>query len=119
MPADSMEAGEEGFLAGLRRCGCEADKRNDVIVFAVVAMGGRHAGRPMETGVNVTELVAWPGVPPHWVHLPATVTFVRTNAQPSRVPGWLMHSRNISGWGNAKEPAQAWIAHARSVLEEA
>lgn len=113
-----MEVGEEGFLAGLRRCGCEPDKRNDVVVFTVVAAGGSHAGEAIETGVSVGELAAWPSVPPHWVHLPRSITFTRTNSKPSPVSGWLMHSRNIVGWGNAEEPAQGWIAHARSVIEE-
>jgi hypothetical protein len=119
MAADPMEAGEEGFLAGLRRCGCEPENRGDVVVFGTVAIGGTHAGEIVETGVSVGELSAWPGVPPHWVHLPASVAIARTNSQPSPVHGWLMHSRNITGWGNAEEPAQAWIAHARSVIEEA
>lgn len=113
-----MEAGKEGFLAGLRRCGCEPEKRNDVIVFSVIAVSGSHAGQSVETGVNAGELAAWPGVPPHWVHLPRSIAFVHTNSQPSLIPGWLMHSRNIAGWGNAEEPTQAWIAHARSVIEE-
>lgn len=119
MAADPMEAGDEGFLAGLRRCGCDPARRGDVIVFSTAAIGGSHAGEIVETGVSVGELSAWPGVPPHWVHLPASVAIARTNSQPSPVHGWLMHSRNITGWGNAEEPAQAWIAHARSVIEEA
>lgn len=113
-----MEAGEDGFLAGLRRCGCEPEKRHDVIVFSVVAVGGSHAGESIETGVSAIELAAWPTVPPHWVHLPGFITFTRTNSQGSPIPGWLAHSRNIVGWGNAEEPAQGWIAHARSVIEE-
>jgi len=112
------EIGEEGFLAGLRRCGCNPQHRHDVIVFAVEVIGGSHAGLAIESGVSVGELAAWPSAPPHWVHLPAAVEIGHTNAQPSPVPGWLMHSRNITGWGNAAEPAQAWIAHVRSVLED-
>lgn len=119
MVVDPVETGAEGFVAGLRRYGCEPETRHEVIVFDVIAVGGSHAGQIIECGVTVGELSAWPGVPPHWVHLPASVTIARTNSQPSPVPGWLMHSRNIAGWGNASDPAQAWIAHARSVLEEA
>jgi hypothetical protein len=112
------ETGEEGFLAGLRRCGSEGEERNGVTLFSVVAFGGSHAGETVETGVSVEELAAWPSAPPHWVHLPGNVTISHTNTQPSPVPGWVMHSRNINGWGNAEEPAQAWLAHVRSVLEE-
>jgi hypothetical protein len=119
MTTDPMEVGEAGFIAGLRRCGCEPEKRNDVLTFTVIAVGGAHAGEVVETGVSCGELGGWPSVPPHWVHLPASVVIARTNSQPSALPGWLMHSRNIVGWGDAVEPAQAWIAHARSVIEEA
>src|SRR4051812_9424142 len=104
MMIDRVEAGEEGFLAGLRRYGCVPEKRNGVIVFRVIAVGGSHAGEPIETGVNVSELAAWPSVPPHWVHLPHSIAFAHTNSQPSSIPGWMMHSRNITGWGNAEDP---------------
>lgn len=113
------EIGEEGFLAGLRRCGCDVHARDGVIVFLVVPASGTYAGQATETGVSVGELTAWPSVPPHWVHLPESVAIAHTNTQPSALPGWLMHSRNITGWGNAAEPAQAWLAHVRSVLGEA
>lgn len=112
------ETGETGFLAGLRRCGCDPDKRNGVVVFIVVPVGGCHAGQPIETGIHSNELASWPSAPPHWVHLPASVIIGHTNTQPSSIPGWLMHSRNITGWGNAQEPVQAWLAHVRAVLEE-
>lgn len=113
------ETGEEGFLAGLRRCGCEPEKRNGVIAFTVVPVDGSHAGEAIETGVGAEELSAWPSAPPHWVHLPSSVTIVHTNTQASPIAGWLGHSRNLAGWGNAEEPAQAWIAHVRSVLADA
>jgi hypothetical protein len=113
------EVGEEGFLAGLRRCGCAPEVRSGVVVFSVTAIGGTHAGVDVETGVACGELVTWPTAPPHWVHFPASISIPITNAQPSPTPGWLMHSRNIVNWGNAADPAQAWLAHVRSVLEEA
>jgi hypothetical protein len=111
--------GLDGFLAGLRRCGCTPEIRNDVVVFTVVPVGGGRGGVPTETGVAVGEMGMWPAAPPHWVHLPEDVRFVRTNTQPSPIPGWLMHSREPRNWGNAEEPAQAWIAHVRGMLEEA
>lgn len=112
------ETGETAFLAGLRRCGCAPDKRNGVVVFTVVPVGGCHAGQLIETGVCIDELAAWPSAPPHWVHLPVSTIIGHTNTQPSPILGWLMHSRNITSWGNAEEPAQAWLAHVRAVLEE-
>jgi len=113
------ETGEEGFLVGLRRCGCNPQKRDGVIVFSVVPIDGSRAGESIETGVEVEELAAWPSAPPHWVHLPTSMTFDHSNTRPSPIPDWLKHSRSVSNWGNAKEPAQAWIAHVRAVLEEA
>lgn len=113
----SSKTGEEGFLAGLHQCQCDYDIRSGVIVFTVIPTGGAHANRPIETGVSVNELTAWPSVPPHWVHFPACIKFSHTNSEPSGYPTWLKHSRNITNWGNAEVPVQAWIAHVRSVLE--
>lgn len=57
---------------------------------------------------------------PHWVHLPETVTFTRTNIDRNEcLPAWARHSRQIVGWGDATEPAQAWLGHVRGVLAEA
>lgn len=112
------ETGQRGFLTGLRRCGCDAKERNGVVVFSVVPVGGGYAGQSIETGVRVDDLAGWPSAPPHWVHLPGAVSIGRTNKKPSPIPGWLMHSRKIAGWGDAEEPAQAWLAHVRAVLEE-
>ena len=116
MPAG--KTGEEGFRAGLQRCGLDTVVRDGVVVFNVVPVGGKHAGESIESGVGLDELTAFPSAAPHWVHLPASVTFGRTNTQPSPIRGWLKHSRNIKDWGNAAEPAQAWIAHVRAVLGE-
>lgn len=113
------ETGEAGFLAGLRRCGSESQTREGIIVFEVVPTAGSRLGQPVETGVNTEELKGWPNVPPHWIHLPKSVTFGQTNARPSPIPGWQMHSRNVARWGNAKEPVQGRVAHVRAVLEEA
>jgi hypothetical protein len=29
------------------------------------------------------------------------------------------HSRQIKDWGDAADPAQAWVAHVRAILDEA
>ncbi|QJY45526.1 hypothetical protein [Pseudonocardia broussonetiae] len=108
------------FLAGLQRCGIAAVVQGVVVVFTVEAVTGARAGRPTPTGVHVDELSMWPQFPPHWVHFPADVGFSTTNANAEdTLPGWVRHSRQINGWGDAAEPAQAWIAHIRSVLETA
>ena len=111
--------GVDGFLTGLQRCGVEPAVNGTIVVFTVAA-AARSGPLTTQTGVAVTQLQAWPAVPPHWIHLPASVTFTSTNVNPDEtLPGWLRHSRNIIGWGDAHEPAQAWLAHLRSVLQEA
>lgn len=113
-----IETGEASFIAGLLRCGCDPQLRNGVVVFSVIPIGGQHAGKPIDTGISTDELEGWPSVPPHWVHLPASVSIGNSNTKPSTISGWLKHSRKIRNWGNAQEPAQAWIAHVRAVLED-
>jgi adenylosuccinate synthase len=54
------------------------------------------------------------------VHFPAAVQFTRTNSsQQETLPGWVRHSRQVNGWGDAEEPAQAWLAHLRRILQDA
>lgn len=113
-------AGVDGFVAGLRRCGTIAQVQGAVVTFVVEAPAGGLAGAAVETGVEVVELVMWPVAPPHWIHLPESVRFGRTNSDRNGcLPGWSRHSRQIVGWGDATEPAQAWLAHVRGVLAEA
>ena len=115
----TSDIGVDGFMNGLRRCGLEPIVDSGVVTFKVEAPTGARAGTPVPTGVSADELTGWPAIPPHWVHFPENVNFPRSNTQGSLVAGWLKHSRQIQGWGNAVEPAQAWISHVRSVLSEA
>jgi hypothetical protein len=107
------------FAAGLERLGAVPGRRGPLIVYQVDVLSGQHAGQVIETAVEAAELASWPVAPPHWIHLPATVTFARTNCQPSPVAGWLRHSRQVTGWGTDPDPAQAWLAHVRGVLAQA
>ena len=113
----NTSAGFDEFLAGLSRLGVESRREADLVIFVVPATFAE-AGDPIESGVSISELSRWPQVPPHWVHLPAAIRLARTNARASSLPGWVRHSRNIRGWGDADEPAQAWVAHVRGVLQE-
>lgn len=115
----TSDVGLEGFIAGLRRCGLEPVVEADVVTFDIEPVQGAHAGWSLATGASVEEVVSWPAVPPHWVHFPSEVTFSHSNTQPSSRPGFTKHSRQISRWGNAAEPAQAWLAHVRGVAGEA
>ncbi|MFB8276982.1 hypothetical protein [Nocardia colli] len=112
-------AGVDAFVAGLHRCGVELTREGGVVIFAVEAVT-ISGPRILQTGVAVAELQAWPAVPPHWVHFPDSIQFTSTNTNSGEtLPGWTRHSRDIRDWGNAAEPAQAWLAHVRSVLADA
>lgn len=113
------DTGLEGFLASLRRCGVVAEVEAGVVAFTVEPLAGARRSTSVATGVAVDELGSWPVVPPHWIHFPDEVRFASSNTQPSSRSGWTKHSRNIQRWGNAAEPAQAWLAHARTVAGEA
>ena len=89
-----------------------------LVICRIAAIGGALAGSAVEVGVAVDELAGWPQAPPHWIHLPGEIEFAATNCEPSPKPGWLMHSRNSAGWGDAP-PAVCWAAHLRAVLDEA
>ena len=90
----------------------------ELVIFAIEPVEGAHAGAQVETGVTTEELGMWPQAPPHWIHLPSTITFAHTNSQASAKSKWLMHSRQISGWGDAPAGV-AWASHVRAVLGEA
>ncbi len=111
-----LSDGAQAFVAGLRVCGCDYQLRDQIVVFLITPVVGTHVGQPIETGVELNELEGWPMAPPHWVHLPSGIAVGPTNSRASTIPGWLKHSRNAPGWGNAEEPAQAWLAHIQSVL---
>ena len=110
--------GADRFIAGLGRCGVDAAVNTGILVFTVVA-AGRSGLLTTQTGVAAAELEAWPAIPPHWAHFPATVQFTSTNSNVDEtLPGWARHSRQVNGWGDAEEPAQAWLAHLRRILQD-
>lgn len=113
-----MQPEAQRFIADMTELGVEPEAHAELVIYRVTPIDGAHAGAPVETGVSVDELGSWPQVPPHWVHLPASVRFPQTNSQPSPKSGWSMHSRQTSGWGDAP-PAVEWVSHIRSVLGEA
>ena len=106
------------FIDDMTEIGLTPTVEDELVVYRVTPVDGARAGTPVETGISLEELGPWPQVPPHWVHLPASVRFPQTNSQPSPRAGWLMHSRQIAGWGDAA-PAVAWVSHIRAVLSEA
>ena len=115
----TSDTGLDGFLAGLCRCGLKPVVEAGVVTITIEPINGARAGQALESGVSVDEVGGWPAVPPHWVHFPDDLAFAQSNTQPSTKPGWTKHSRQINRWGNAAEPAQAWVAHLRAVAGEA
>ena len=113
-----MQAGVERFIHDMAGLGLEARLEAELVIYTVVAVDGAYAAKLVETGVSVGELQSWPQVPPHWLHFPDGVKFSQTNSQPSPKFGWLMHSRQITGWGDAPAGV-AWASHVRAVLSEA
>lgn len=114
-----MNAPQQQFVHELARLGLEPRVVGPLVEYVITPVDGVHAGSSVVTAVATEDLTRWPVVPPHWVHLPAGLTFPRTNARRSSKAGWLMHSRNIAAWGTDKDATRAWAAHVRGVLGEA
>ena len=113
-----MQPGVLKFIDDMTQVGFDPRGEADLVILEIVPVDGAQAGRMVETGVGTEELEPWPQVPPHWVHLPESVGFPRTNSQASPKSGWLMHSRQLNGWGDAAA-AVCWSSHVQSVLCEA
>ena len=113
-----MSHGVQGFIDALAQLGLHPAVEAELVIYRIEPVDGGHGGTTVETGVSADELAPWPQVPPHWIHLPAGIGFPRTNSQESTKPGWLKHSREIIGWGDA-QPGIWWISHVRAVLGEA
>ena len=113
-----METGVPRFVDDMNGLGLDAKVESGLVTFKVTPVDGACAGKPVETGVSTEELGAWPQIPPHWVHFPASVRFAHTNSDQSTKESWLKHSRNITDWG-AAEPGNEWASHVRAVLSEA
>ena len=113
-----MSDGVKGYIDALTKLGLNPTMEAGLVIYRIEPVDGFHAGNRVETGVSVEELAMWPQAPPHWIHLPTYIGFPKTNSQASTKPGWLKHSRDIIGWGDAP-PANCWTSHVRAVLGEA
>ena len=113
-----MGHGVQGFIDALTQHGLDPTVEAGLVLYRITPVEGAHAGIEVETGVSADELSPWPQAPPHWVHLPASIGFPETNSGASTKHGWLKHSRDIIGWGDAP-PGVWWTSHVRAVLGEA
>jgi len=87
------------------------------LLYEVLAVSGPFVGQTVTTGVSISELQNWPQIPPHWVHLPDTVTFSETNSDVVDCPpGWKRHSRDFRLTDMSVPPALAWIRHVRGLV---
>ena len=113
-----MNHGVQGFIDDLTQLGLAPVVEAELVVYQITPVEGAHAGTALKTGISSDELASWPQAPPHWVHLPDAIGFSRTNSRASTKPGWLKHSRDTIGWGDAP-PGIWWTSHVRAVLGEA
>ena len=113
-----MQPGVRRSIDDMTQLGFNPEVEAELVVYRITPVDGAHTGIAVETGVSVDELAPWPQAPPHWVHLPAGISFSRTNSQASPKEAWLMHSRQNDGWGDAP-PGICWASHVRAVLSEA
>ena len=113
-----MGNGVQGFIHDLTELGFDPTVEDELVIYRIEPVDGAHAGTAVATGVSTGELSPWPQAPPHWIHLPDSVGFPQTNSRSSTKPGWLKHSRNINGWGDAS-PGVCWTSHVRAALGEA
>lgn len=105
------------FIDDMTAAGAPAWDDGPRILYNVTAVGGSLAGDTVTTGVSVSEVQSWPMVPPHWIHLPDSVTFSETNKDSTDCPpGWVRHSRDFSYTDMAMPPALAWLRHVRGFL---
>ena len=112
-----MQPGVQQFVDDMAELGFDPVIEAELVVHTVIPVSGGLAGQLVQAGVGQDELTTWPQVPPHWIHLPATVGFRETNSQESPKSGWLMHSRQIEGWGDSA-PNTGWASHLQAVLSE-
>lgn len=105
------------FIADMTAAGASAQVDGPRILYSVTAVSGALAGQAVTTGVSVSEVLSWPIVPPHWIHLPATVEFDQTNMDETDcLPGWKRHSRDYGYTDMSVPPARAWLRHVRGFV---
>ncbi len=109
----------ERFVADLASIGVAAEAHQGLVIFEVAISGGQLDGTTTEAAVEVKELSGWPLVHPHWLHLPSSIQFSKTNSRPSSRAGWTRHSRAQATPSSAKRSGADWVAHVRGILTEA
>jgi hypothetical protein len=115
--ATNLTGPTQQFINDMNSVGAAARADGPRILYDVVAVGGALNGQTVTTGVSVSEVQSWPMVPPHWIHLPDSVTFPETNMDDTDCqPGWKRHSRDFSYTDMSMPPALAWLRHVRGFV---
>lgn len=115
--ADGLTEAAQQFIDDMTAAGAPARAEGPRILYDVIAVGGALAGQIVTTGVSVSEVLSWPAVPPHWIHLPDSVEFGQTNMDDTDCPpGWKRHSREYDYTNMSVPPALAWLRHVRGFI---
>ena len=106
--------GIERFMAGLEELGLRPEKRGSLVV---VRLDVTVADRPDLSEVGTDPPNDFPNIPPHWLHLRKELTLPEGAGKASDLgDGWRKWSRQHPSWKGGDNAAQAWLAHARSLL---
>lgn len=112
-----LAGGPQRFIDDMAKAGIEVRVDGARLTYEVLAVGGSLSGQLVPTGVSLSEVQNWPQIPPHWVHLPDTVTLEPTNCDVVDCPsGWRRHSREFQLTDTSVAPALVWIRHVRGLL---
>lgn len=118
MSGDTGQIGPvQRFIDDMTAVGAPARVDGPRILYEVKAVAGTLAGQTVTTGVSISEVQGWPLAPPHWIHLPESVTFAQTNLDDTDCPpGWQRHSREYNYTDMSVPPALAWLRHVRGLI---
>ncbi|SDO31744.1 hypothetical protein SAMN05216368_1157 [Cryobacterium flavum] len=112
----ALSEAAQQFIDDMTAAGAPARADGPRILYSVVPVNGALAGQLVTTGVSISEVLSWPAVPPHWVHLPDTVLFEQTNIDSTDcAPGHVRHSRDYYT-DTSIPPARAWLSHVRGFI---
>ncbi len=115
-----VSPGVSRFIEDMAAQGAQVRIDGARLLYEVKAVGGALIGQEVTTGVSVDEVHGWPLSPPHWIHLPGSVTFPETNSDATDCPpGWLRHSREFGFLDTSVPPALAWLRHVRGFISYA
>lgn len=113
-----MNAGIQAFINAMTAAGRRVEVRSPIVLILVDIPMGLYADKEVWVGADPPQ--DFPTIPPHWVHLPDTITLADGGKQASELgAGWTKWSRPHKRWVDGASPASQWLAHARALLAKA